>query len=199
MMPTVRLALLLAALAIGGCSRTTFENAPLDTGKCDPALVGRWEGEDDPSEFQAELDTACKLRVRSTTGHGTHEIDIGELQSGRIGEDDYLWFNATRMNLALEIGAMPRDRASDVYVLRYRVSGNTLTLRQPDHKRIAHLVVDGQGRGDVQLTDNGSNFDLVNHVHGDRADIRKLIEKHAPFDSGQEAVLLRREPTGRGP
>lgn len=197
MTPTARLALLLAALAIGGCSRTTFENAPLDTGKCDPALVGRWEGEDDPSEFQAELDAACKLRVRNTTGHGSHEIDIGELQSGRIGENDYLWFNAARMNLALEIASMPRDRASDVYLLRYRISENTLTLWQPDHKRIAHLVVDGQGQGDVQLIDNGSSFDLVNHVHGDRAGIRKLIEKHAPFGSEQEAVQLHREPAGQ--
>ena len=74
--------------------------------------------------------------------------------------------------------------ATPVYLLRYAITNDTLTLELPDDRAVAHRIVDGKIRGETHKTENSLTNRLLAPV--DPAALRE-----AGFFDGDKGVLRR--------
>ena len=150
-----KLPLLFAIVLLAGCQATTFEEAPLQALACDPALSGDWaskgEDSDEDGEFVLHIGKDCALEVteRKPTGPRTGEATTFHL--GRHGGQTYAWVDANWLMRRFDEDHRPPE--GDVYVMRYRVKGDTLDLWTTDDPAIAHAIIDDDLDGEVLARD----------------------------------------------
>ena len=176
------------ALLLGACQMTTFDEAPLAAGACDPELAGRWLSQDeDPAkhgEVVLRLDATCQLVVDLRGNDGVRTSAPTPLHTGQHGLYRYAWVDA-RWALALfeEAHAAPEG---DVYLVRVARDGDRLTLWTTNDKSVAHAIIDGGLQGDV----SARNRDLFNRLAGNPA---PAVLDHAGLFNA-EPVQFQRAP-----
>lgn len=180
---------LVSCLLLAGCEATSFQASPVADAGCDPALAGTWlsvdeksDGKDD-GEVELRIDAQCQLLFVENEKSGRKEGLPTQLHMGRDGEARYLWVDADWAKQRFEI----KDTAApsgDIYLLRYAVAKDTLTLELPDDRAVAHRIVDGKIRGETHKTQNSLTNRLLAPV--DPAALRE-----AGFFDGDKGVLRR--------
>ena len=156
--------LLLCALA-SGCASTSFQSAPLaaDPG-CDAALPGHWASVNDEGSPNDEMHLAigadCSLTVTDRDGGRLREGPATTLSVAHLADQRYAWVPAAWADLRFEATEEFRAPAGDIYLFRYRVSGDTLAVEFVNHKAVAHRLIDGELQGTVRSGDRS----LVNRV-----------------------------------
>lgn len=177
------------ALALTACQNTTFEHPPVVETGCVPALAGDWlsQGVADESDGEVELsiDQQCHLEVLEHEQDGLRRGESTVLHGGKDREQGYLWVDAAWANQRFE--SKHAAPAGDVYVLRYRLDGNSLQMRLPDDKAIAHLIIDGKLQGEVQRNEDS----LFNRILGPLP--AGQLRRHDLF-TGEVARFKRRLP-----
>ena len=132
------------------------------------------------TSFQASpvADAGCDPALAGTW------LSVDEKSDGKDdGEARYLWVDADWAKQRFEI----KDTAApsgDIYLLRYAVAKDTLTLELPDDRAVAHRIVDGKIRGETHKTQNSLTNRLLAPV--DPAALRE-----AGFFDGDKGVLRR--------
>jgi hypothetical protein len=150
----MRIALLLTLLAgLSACESTSFQAPPVARTACDPALAGTWLSVDDkdPGEVELQIDKGCRLLFVENEKDGRKEGAPTQLQVGSDGDVRYLWVDAAWARERFEMSDAPP--AGDIYLLRYAVAGDELTLELPNDKAIAHRIVDGKLRGEISRSE----------------------------------------------
>jgi hypothetical protein len=189
-------------LLLAGCQRTLLSQAPVADAGCDQALQGQWTslGGDgsQPGEVEATLGADCRLSVIERRPEGPRAwppITLASLggSGDAVVPDGLLWLDATATNAAFEIASGPVDRAGAVYAFAYRLEGDLLTLRRPDHRGLAHRLVDGGLDGAVLV--DGS--DLVVRLDGEPDALAALMREPASF-TDQDTLRFRRVDVAAG-
>ena len=185
--------LLFAALALAGCQRTLFENAPVAAGPCDADLVGEWwsEGEQraEDGELKAFVSPSCELHVVERKSDGEKRSTPTRLHVGRAGGVRYLWVDAAWANTAFEVERAAIDHDGDVYLYAWALSRDVLRVAPPPHRALAHRVIDKDIPGEVLMLGD----ELAVRITGDAEAVRKTLSKHRLFRM-DEALRFRRAP-----
>ncbi|HWD29265.1 MAG TPA: hypothetical protein VG387_18985 [Rhizomicrobium sp.] len=144
--------LLFAALSLGAC---VMVKEPIGTTvgyRNDPALEGRWTGNDDKSgsgdlQVTTNSDRAMSVTVTDTNA-GTGEQDhlAMTLTTVKLGHNRY-------MNISDVRGDKPDDSYPSSLPLLYRSDGRTLSLYALDEKAVQAAIKSGKIEGDVTITD----------------------------------------------
>lgn len=184
-------AVLAILLLASGCQRTLLSQAPASGTGCDSDLVGYWVSlgkDDDPDgEIEATLSSDCIVSVTEHRKDGPRVWPPVKLASARVAGRDLLWLDATATNAAYQIEPEAIDREASVYVFAYQVRRDRLTMLQPDHRRLARQVVDGELDGAVLM--EGQN--IVVRLDGDTDELAGALGKRASFQR-DEALRFRR-------
>lgn len=190
---TRSIALFAAVLALAGCQRTLFENAPVAGSACDPDLVGEWLSEGDKraddGELQAFVGPSCELVVVEHENDGEKRSAPTQLHTGRAGGVRYLWVDAAWANTAFEVEPAAIDHAGDIYLHAYTLSRDVLRVATPPHRALAHRVIDKDIPGEISMLGD----ELAVRVTGDAESVRNTLAKHRVFRM-DEAVRFRRAP-----
>ena len=148
--------LLFGTLLLAGCQGTMFEKSPLAETGCNPALAGTWlsqdEDPDDVGEVVLKVDARCRVEVEEHEARGIKRGDAVQVRLGRHGTHDYLWVDARWAHKRFEEDHVPP--AGDVYLLRYALQGDELSIWSTDDKPIAHDIIDNELTGEVISRDN---------------------------------------------
>ena len=150
-----------------GCQSTSFQTAPLaaDPG-CDPALAGHWDSVTDEGapndEMRLVISADCRLAVTDTDGGRVREGEPTTLRVGHLGDQRYAWVTAGWADVRFDATDDLHTDPSDIYLFRYRVEGDALTVEFVNHKAVAHRIIDGGVAGTVRSDDDA----LVNRITG---------------------------------
>lgn len=153
-----RIGLLLPVLVVlAGCEGTTFQHPPLAELPCDNALVGNWgsigdKPSDEDNEVELRIDPQCQMLFVEHEKDGDHEGTTTALHVGKRNSRRYFWLDAAWANQRFKSDRKPV--AGDVYVLRYRIAANVLTMELPNDKAIAHRIIDGKIHGEVDRNED---------------------------------------------
>jgi hypothetical protein len=161
------LGLLLIAAFCSGCETVVFQAPPVAAQPCDAALVGNWlsVGDKPGNAGEVELRIAgdCTLSFVEHEHGAPREGEPTALHVGRDGAIAYAWVDARwaekRMDTSTKAAGQAAEpsgfAAGDIVLMRYRVSGHRLELRNADPKRFAHRIIDGAIPGTVARDDQG--------------------------------------------
>jgi len=75
--------------------------------------------------------------------------------------------------------------ASDIFLVRYSVRNDRLTLQAPDDKAIAHRIIDGKINGEVRRIDGNLNNRIL-------APVDPAVLRQPGFFDKEKAELRRR-------
>lgn len=181
-----------SCLLLAGCEATSFQAPPVAESACDKALTGTWlsvdekSGGKDDGEVELRIDADCQLLFVENEKSGRKEGAPTPLHIGNDGDARYLWIDAdwAKQRFELKDTAAP---SGDIYLLRYSVANDTLTLELPNDKVVAHRIIDGKLRGETRKTDGSLTNRLLSPV--DPAALRE------PGFFDAEKGVLRRAPT----
>jgi hypothetical protein len=191
-----RLALVaVAALALGACERTVFQNPPaVAAAACDPDLVGRWlsEGDtpEDRGEMEAIIDADCGLVTIEHKQDGPRRSAPTTLHLAKVDGQHYAWFDAAWAHSQFEVDSNLLDQPGDVYLYAYRVKGSRLSLAAPPHRKLARQVIDRDVSGEVLVHDDT----VTVRIEGDADAIRAMLRKRKPFRFDGESLRFVRAP-----
>jgi hypothetical protein len=154
------LPVLLLAVLCGGCETVVFQAPPVAAQPCDAALVGNWlsvgDRKDNAGEVELRIAADCTLLFVEHEKGAPREGEPTPLHVGRDGNIAYAWVDArwAEKRMALHTDLAKPDEPSafpegDIALMRYRVSGRRLELRQADPKAFANRIVDGELMGVV--------------------------------------------------
>jgi hypothetical protein len=165
-MRMIRASILVWLLALTcACQGTSFQNAPLASAGCDPALVGEWISLDDKGvangELRLSISATCQIDMSGTSAKPVAAEGTTQVYTATRAGQAYAWFNAAWANRLFDVKEFQVD-PRDIYLFRYEIGGNQLHLRSVDHKAVAHRIIDGDITGTVRSDDNV----LVNRVTG---------------------------------
>ena len=161
------IATLVLCLLACACQSTSFQSAPLaaDAG-CDPALAGRWASVDESGhpndEVHLAIDADCRLTVTDREGGRVREGEPTTLRIGHAADQRYGWVTAGWADVRFEATDDLQTDPADIYLFRYHVDGDALSVDFVDHKAVAHRIIDGAIPGTVRSDDRT----LVNRVTG---------------------------------
>jgi len=180
----------LCVLLLAGCETTSFQAPPVAATGCDPALVGIWDSigdkPEDNGEVELRIDDKCTLLFVEHEKSGTKEGATTQLHVGNDRGAGYLWVDGTWVASRFEMKQPPPT--GDVYLVRYRIRNDRLTLQAPDDKAIAHRIIDGKIKGEVHDADGSLNNRVL--APADPA----ILRQPGFFD--KEKAELRRRPAG---
>ena len=152
-MKPIRLLSALPCLLLAACQVTTFAQAPIAAGPCDPALVGDWADHDPdasaaaPAEVVLRIDAGCRVEVEEHKHGGVTRGDAVQLHLGRHGSHRYAWVDANW--LMARFDEEHRFPAGDVVLMRFALDGDGLVVWNTDDKPMAHAVIDDEISGEV--------------------------------------------------
>lgn len=186
----MRLTPICLCLLLAGCETTSFQAPPVAAGVCDANLVGVWDSIGDKHENDGEvelrIDDKCMLLFVEHEKAGTKEGTTTQLHVGSDGKAGYLWVDGAWVAKRFEMKEPPP--AGDIYLVRYRIAHDRLTLQAPDDKAIAHRIIDGKFNGEVHRTDGSLSNRIL--APTDPA----ILREPGFFD--QEKAELRRRASG---
>lgn len=141
-----------AFLLLVGCVSTTFEHPPVAERTCDAALVGDWRYEE-KGEGRLVIGKTCRLLILNHLGGATDHDEPTQLHLGMDEQQGYLWVDA---GWAIRLASSDAPTIpGDVYVLRYSLHGDKLELQTLNDKAIAHLIIEGDLRGETHKSNKG--------------------------------------------
>ena len=184
---------LLAVLVLGGCQRTQFTSAPADSNGCSRELVGQWlsnaTNDNAEGEIEAMVDADCQLQV-TENGRQPRVSVPTQLRTAQVANVNLLWIDTAWADKAfeLETDAVTPPAGSDshdVYVFAWSRTGDQLVLLSPDHKALAHALIDGKLKGGVLQTE----YDLHVRLKTSQTELQSLIAKGGVFDSESTLVF----------
>lgn len=189
----MKLMLVACCLLLASCESTSFQAAPVVEGPCDPALVGDWrpgdsekQGSDDA---ELRIDSKCQL-VFVDNENGKHrEGPPTKAHVGSDGDNHYLWVDAAWAIARFDLKQQLPE--GDLFVVRYQVKDDQLTLNLTDDRVIAHRIIDGKIPGEIRRIDG----DLRNRI---LAPIDPAALRQPGFFKINE-TLLRRQAAGSSP
>lgn len=186
------LLLVLLASLLGGCRITAFEHAPVTAQACDRQLAGHWlsvgdaPGQD--GEVALRIDDDCRMQVDEHEHGGVRGGDATQVELGRQDGHSYAWVDAGWAQQRFDPESRDlQPRSGDVYLVRYQLAGDRLTLHAPDSVVIAHAIIDGDIPGEVRYGDSR----LHNRIIG--AAQPELLQRESFFDA--QAIVFRRAQT----
>jgi hypothetical protein len=189
----------LLSLLLAACQSTSLENLPTGaTTACPPAWPGAWIGLDD--DTGAPVDVGFLVaRDCTTTLVETHEGKPRETAfSPRFagGSGTFLVFVRSEDAAHLFEGRAPQH--SGWYPFEWDFAeggdeGDVLSLRAPDHRRIATLIVNGALDGMTTWNRN----ECANFVYGDEAQIATALHRAVSFMPRPDMRLRRVGQTRR--
>lgn len=188
--------LLLAVLLSAGC--VTFEQAPVATLRCDPALTGEWlPAKGDSVTRPARVAPDCALQWPEENG-GTYTTT---LRGFELGGSRYLVFSPVEADRLINMGGdlvkqAPKD---SVLLARYRIEGDTMQVWLADANEALHIGKDNKdGKVSVRQID-----DKFAHVEGGRKDIAALLRQRGDtlfdIDDVDGAAGFKRVPKETAP
>ncbi|HRQ63636.1 MAG TPA: hypothetical protein PKZ76_02005 [Xanthomonadaceae bacterium] len=183
----MRMLLLLVPVVLGACEMTVFRDRPIDPdGACPEALVGAWQGEEESQGpgFYASIDENCGATLRLLEG--------GDWRSGQARlfvTDGHVFVAVADVRHLLdgedeEVEALPEG----YFGWRMQVVGDTLHLAYPDHRHLAHLIIDGRLRGRVH-----KDRHLVVEVAEPAQSLPDLLQRRDLFGD-RDVLILQRIP-----
>lgn len=178
---------MMSCLVLAGCEATSFQVPPVAEGACDPALAGTWlsiddkPGGKDDGEVELRIDARCQLLFVENEKAGRKEGSPTQLHVGNDGDARFLWVDAdwAKQRFEMKDTAAP---SGDIYLLRYSVANETLTLELPDDRAVAHRIVDGKIRGETHKTEGSLTNRLL-------APIDPAVLREAGFFDDDKGVL----------
>ena len=122
---------------------------------CDAALVGAWSSMGDSGQADGDvalrIDSRCQLQLSDRDGDHVNQGTATALHVGHDGEHGYLWVDAAWARLRLDVHQpLPKG---DIMLVAYQIDHDVLTIRMPDHRAIAHRIIDGQINGEIRRVD----------------------------------------------
>lgn len=205
---TMLFVLLLAAGGLlTGC--VTFEFAPTETLGCDPALVGKWHSDQDPSARKgaATFDDQCVLT-------GTNDDGTTETYRLRTTEYDGVRYLVMREDAPATVSDLDGKTIETwpdtrVHLLRYRLEGDRLEMWTADARVAESLDVRGVRAHSDRMRDpkTGKPIESVVpgniYLSGKRKRLAALLrERGDELYSGMaadKALVLHRAPEGASP
>ena len=173
-------------LFLAGCENTSFQAPPVAASACDRTLVGTWDSIGDKHEENGEvelrIDDKCMLLFIEHEKDGTKEGVATQLHVGSDREVNYLWVASAWAQTRFDMKNPPVG--DDVYLLRYRIRNDLLTLEAPDDRVVAHRIIDGKINGEVRRIDGNLNNRLL-------APVDPAVLRQAGFFDKEKAVLRR--------
>jgi hypothetical protein len=159
----MKLALACLCLVLSGCEATSFEAPPVAESACDKALVGTWDSIGDKREKNGEVELRisdqCSLLFIEHEQDGTKEGTPVQLHIGSDRDLHYLWVDSAWVVSRFDKKQPPP--AGDIYLVRYRIEKDRLTLQTPDDTAVAHRIIDGKIKGEVRRIDGDLNNRLL--------------------------------------
>jgi hypothetical protein len=144
----MRILLLLASLLLGACEMTVFRDRPdAADGACPDLIKGVWQGEDGSRgpDFYAAVDEDCSATLRLLEGG-----EWRRSQARLFASADHLFVAVAEVRHLLDgededVAALPEG----YFAWRIQADADSLHLAYPDHRRLAHMIIDGKLRGRV--------------------------------------------------
>jgi len=105
-----------------------------------------------------------------------------------VGNDHgagYIWVDGEWVSSRFDMKQPPP--AGDIFLVRYSIRNDRLTLQAPDDKAIAHRIIDGKFNGEVRRIDGNLNNRIL-------APVDPAILREAGFFDKEKAELRRRAP-----
>jgi hypothetical protein len=184
----MKLALACLCLCLTACETTSFQAPPVAEKGCDAALAGTWlsvgDKPDENGEVELRIDHQCQMLFIEHEKDGTKEGVATRLHIGSDGDAGYLWVDSAWVVTRFEMKQPPPS--GDIFLLRYQIKSDELTLEAPDDKAVAHRIIDGKINGEVRRIDGNLNNRLLAPV--DPAALRE------PGFFDKENARLRRVP-----
>jgi hypothetical protein len=187
----MKLALACICLCLSACETTSFQAPPVAERGCDAAFVGTWlsvgDKPEDNGEVEMRIDGHCQLLFIEHEKDGDKQGTTTQLHFGGDRDASYVWVNSAWAVTRFDMKQPPPT--GDIYLLRYRIRNDRLTLEAPDDNAVAHRIIDGKINGEVRRIDGNLSNRLLAPV--DPA----VLRVHGFFD--KEKAQLRRvtEPT----
>ncbi len=197
MLRTILLALLIATLC--ACQTTVLEHLPQGArSECPADVLGAWiavedDGQDTP-DFGLLVHKDCTLESRDKDGsaHPAHS-PLPHAQFFSSAGKDLVFIPMTE---AFELAAVkPDDKANaraktGCMVFAWRRYGNELALQAPDHRHVAHLIVDGVVSGRTAWSDDDRIIWAENVLRGDETAMAQLLA-HTDLFGDTKSMRLR--------
>jgi hypothetical protein len=185
----MKLAPICLCLLLAGCETTSFQAPPVAAAACDRALVGTWDSIGDKREENGEvelrIDDQCMLLFIEHEKDGTKEGTPTQLHVGNDNGSGYLWVDGAWVASRFDMKQAPP--AGDIFLVRYRIKNDQLTLQAPDDKAIAHRIIDGKINGEVRRIDGNLDNRIL-------APIDPAVLRQPGFFDKEKAELRRRTP-----
>jgi len=169
-----------AAVCLGGalCGCVAFESVPVAELGCDPALAGRWAPAGSDAADAIAIDNRCEAVVPGPkrSGAGAPQIRV-QLRGFELDSQRYLVFDKRDIEHLMGLGAealVDSDlQALDkqVFLMRYRIEGDTLQAAMTDQAYAADLVDEGRLPGKALA----HNLSLI---QADAGTVRALLLQH---------------------
>lgn len=186
----MKIALACLCLLLSGCEATSFQAPPVAAGACDHRLVGIWDSVGTKNEkdgsVELRIDAQCMLLFVEHEKDGTKEGTTTQLHVGKDRGFGYLWVDSAWVVSRFDMKEPPP--AGDIFLVRYRIDNNLLTLQTPDDKTVAHRIIDGKFNGEVRRIDGNLNNRVLAPVNPD------ILRQPGFFDP--EKARLRRRVSG---
>jgi len=197
-MRTLALLLPLAGV-LAGCQVTALQRAPTGaTGECPKELRGAWIALDDQgreeSDFGVWVHDDCGVESREKGKARPAQQPLPHLATFAGNGRPYVMVTVADARTLL--GEETRDeQMPDDALLFFRWSRDEqlLTLQQPDHRRVATLVVQGAVPGRVRWENNGGSSLLT----GDADQIADALRRMDLVDDGEALRFKRVGDDGR--
>jgi hypothetical protein len=193
----LRLAFVLATLALAGCIETRFESPLGDNIEtCDARWKGLWTGVDkdvdlgkDVTAFHVNDDCEFAVLDQPEPGGPLKRVRV-PLNYVHAGGRDYIVVADTALAGLVKLqpphGIDPVPQKS-FFFARYRVRGDRIELYPVDSRRTAALVIDGTLDGTVDKTRN----ELRVYVRGSRTQMLAMVRENAIFEDKPTLELVR--------
>ena len=182
----MRLALACLCLCLTACETTSFQAPPVAEKSCDAGLVGTWlsvgDKHEEDGEVELRIDGKCSLLFLEHEKSGTKEGVATQLHVGSDRDINYLWVDSDWAQTRFDMKNPPPT--NDIYLLRYRIRNDRLTLEAPDDRVVAHRIIDGKINGEVRRIDGNLNNRLL-------APVDPAVLREAGFFDKEKAVLRR--------
>jgi hypothetical protein len=189
------------AAVLTGCKDTTFESLPSErTTTCDTHFVGKWrlisaDNKSSDYELYVIVEPECKRWRFIEDGNDDAKTEqTVHFAFATVGGKPLL---------ALKIDP-DRDPAKDpgarwsigYYYLRYEFADKTIRAHPVDHRRVAHLIVDGAVAGRSERISRepasksaGNSDELHNFVAGNTEEMARVAQLEGIFDETETYVL----------
>lgn len=187
-----------ASLGCALCGCVAFDHAPVAKLGCDPALVGRWAPAGAGIADAIAIDDQCRALIPGPKQSSSDRSPIGvQLRGFEQGSQRYLVFDKRDIEkmMGLGPGALAdsdlQSLDKQVFLMRYRIDGDTLQAGMTDQEYAADLIETGQAPGKALA-------DSLSLIQADAGAMSALLDHHPELFISQGRGWMELERVGAG-